>query len=253
MTLTTVLKQPTMTSIELVAFINSTRQEGEAELRHDTFMAKVPKVIGEKAAPEFYGTAFYEVNGAKRERQIYNFPKREAALMAMSYSYSLSAKVYDHMTELEEQLKEKIDTPQQPTLVANPLSIAYSTFITAKAFAELFGVKDNAALISANSATQTITGVSAMALLGITHLTKSVQEFEYTPTELGKQLDPILSPQAVNKLLEAKGLQSKINNTWHPTKSGLSFAVLLDTTKKNTTGSMITQLKWKSKVLEVLK
>ena len=42
----------TMTSLELVDFINSTRKKGESELRHDHFMAKVPKVLGE-AAPKF--------------------------------------------------------------------------------------------------------------------------------------------------------------------------------------------------------
>lgn len=92
----------TMTSLELVDYINSQRGHGDAELRHDNFMAKVPKVLGE-AAPKFSGTAFY-VNGtgAQVERAIYKFPKREACLMAMSYSYELQAKVFDRMTELEE-------------------------------------------------------------------------------------------------------------------------------------------------------
>lgn len=97
----------TMSSLEMVEFINSTRKEGEAELRHDHFMAKVPKVLG-KAAPKFLGTAFYEVNGARRERQIYNFPKREACLMAMSYSYELQARVFDRMTELENGQQQQL-------------------------------------------------------------------------------------------------------------------------------------------------
>ena len=40
----------TMTSLELVDYINSQRGEGESELRHDHFMAKVPKVLGDKAS-----------------------------------------------------------------------------------------------------------------------------------------------------------------------------------------------------------
>jgi hypothetical protein len=91
----------TMTSLELVDFINSQRAEGESELRHDHFMAKVPKVLGD-AAPKFSGTAFYiNGTGAKVDRTIYTFPKREACLMAMSYSYDLQAKVFDRMTALE--------------------------------------------------------------------------------------------------------------------------------------------------------
>jgi len=98
----------TMTSVELVEFINSQRGDGEAELRHDHFMAKVPKVLGD-AAPKFSGTAFY-VNGtgAQVERAVYRFPKREACLMAMSYSYDLQAKVFDRMTALEAEAAKPV-------------------------------------------------------------------------------------------------------------------------------------------------
>ena len=92
-----------MSSLELVDFINSERADGDTELRHDNLVAKVPKVLG-KAAPKFLGTAFYtNGTGAQVERRIYNLPKREACLMAMSYSYELQAKVFDKMTALEQQ------------------------------------------------------------------------------------------------------------------------------------------------------
>lgn len=66
-------------------------------------MVKVQEVL-KKAAPNFLGTAFYiNGTGAKVPRSIYTFPKREACLMAMSYSYELQAKVFDRMTALEER------------------------------------------------------------------------------------------------------------------------------------------------------
>ncbi len=101
--------KPTMTSIELVDFINSERKKaaeqagvkfpskGFAKLAHDDFMAKVPKVLGADA-PKFSGTQSY---GNNNSRAIYTLPKREACLMAMSYSYDLQAKVFDKMTALE--------------------------------------------------------------------------------------------------------------------------------------------------------
>lgn len=105
-----------MTSLELVDFINEDRkqQAKEAgapfpskeypELRHDHFMAKVPKVLGEEHAPKFRVMFDTPVgNGAVRKSPGYTFPKRESCLMAMSYSYELQAKVYDHMTALEEK------------------------------------------------------------------------------------------------------------------------------------------------------
>ncbi|AMR57282.1 putative antirepressor protein [Pseudomonas phage vB_PsyM_KIL3b] len=120
----------TMTSLEIVDMINKERAalfaNGQAkkyvELRHDSFMKKVADTLGE-AAPKFIGTAFYEVNNAKREREIYIFPKREATLMAMSYSPAISAAVYDRMTELEEQVLAAIATPALPNF-GNPAEAA---------------------------------------------------------------------------------------------------------------------------------
>lgn len=88
-----------MTSFWSVDFINSQRGEGDAELRHDHFMAKVPKVLGEGGVPKFRDTYVNPQNG--QTYPCYRFPKREACLMAMSYSYELQAKVYDRMTALE--------------------------------------------------------------------------------------------------------------------------------------------------------
>jgi phage antirepressor YoqD-like protein len=92
-----------MTSLELVEFINIQRADGAAELRHDHFMAKVPKVLGEKDAPNFRGI-YKDAYG--REKPCYIFPKREACLMAMSYSYDLQANVFDKMTELEARIAQ---------------------------------------------------------------------------------------------------------------------------------------------------
>ena len=100
-----------MTSLELVDFINSMKEEAQPDLRHDHFMAKVPRVIG-KAAPNFLGTDSYaNGSGGRVNRRIYTFPKREACLMAMSYSYELQAAVFDHMTMLEAKLAQPATLP----------------------------------------------------------------------------------------------------------------------------------------------
>ena len=104
--------QVTMTSPEIVDFINAHRQavatieKPYVELHHRSFMSKVPQVLGVKDAAKFIASSFYQGNGsAKLERQIYVFPKREACLMAMSYSYELQAQVFDRMTAMEDALK----------------------------------------------------------------------------------------------------------------------------------------------------
>lgn len=83
----------TMTSLELVEFINAHRKElaevagvpfpsaGYAELRHDSFMSKVPEVLGKEAAPKFLGAAFYAVARAivRRGRAFFGLPHARMA------------------------------------------------------------------------------------------------------------------------------------------------------------------------------
>lgn len=87
-----------MSSIELVGVINEMREEGAAVLAHSDFMKKVAKVLGASAG-KFSDTHTNKQNG--QTYACYNLPKREAALMVMSESYEVQAKVYDRMAELE--------------------------------------------------------------------------------------------------------------------------------------------------------
>lgn len=99
------INEVTMSSLEIVDFINEYRAKNESnpvQLRHDHFMAKVPKVLGENQSPIFLGD-YKDPKG--RTYPCYHFPKREACLMAMSYSYELQAQVFDRMTAMEEALK----------------------------------------------------------------------------------------------------------------------------------------------------
>lgn len=94
--------QPTMSSLELVDFINDERKAAgnKRTLMHNDFMKKVPKVLGTDEGK--FSHVYIDAKG--EERPCYRFPKREACLMAMSYSYDLQAKVFDRMTVLEQQV-----------------------------------------------------------------------------------------------------------------------------------------------------
>ncbi|KFX03560.1 Rha family transcriptional regulator [Pectobacterium betavasculorum] len=104
---------PMMSSLQMVAYINDERKsKAKAEgvgfpcnkyhkLRHADFNKKVPKVLGVGYAKNFAYPFRNEQNG--EEYPGYLFPKREACLMAMSYSYELQAAVYDYMEELDRQ------------------------------------------------------------------------------------------------------------------------------------------------------
>lgn len=95
--------QVTMSSLELVDYINDSRKfdEKPVQLRHADFMAKVPKVLGIETSEKFR-SSYLAGNG--EQRPCYRFPKREACLMAMSYSYELQAQVFDRMTAMENHI-----------------------------------------------------------------------------------------------------------------------------------------------------
>ena len=80
-----------MSSLEMVSYINSTRKAGEAEVRHASFLKKVPEVLkgGEQKFLSSYKSA------QNKTLPMYNFAKREAILMEMSYSYELQAQIFD--------------------------------------------------------------------------------------------------------------------------------------------------------------
>lgn len=137
--------QITMTSLELVDFINSEREEkakavgatfpskGHAKLRHDQFLAKVPLVLGENHSPKFLGE-YSDTTG--RALPCYFLPKREACLMAMSYSYAIQAKVFDRMTELEEQSAASVPDFSNPAIAARAWADEYEAKNKAIAYTE---------------------------------------------------------------------------------------------------------------------
>lgn len=104
-------EQLTMSSLEMVSYINSSRKPGEAEVRHADFLVKVPKVLngGERNFSSSYQSA------QNKSLPMYNFPKREATLLAMSYSYELQAQVLDAWTAAESSIAK----PKAVSIIPN--------------------------------------------------------------------------------------------------------------------------------------
>ena len=80
----------------MVDYINATRDNNKAELTHNNFLGKVPSVLGLMVSAQLLSHTDRVVGlyGQTRQVPVYNFPRREAILMAMSYSYKLQAMVY---------------------------------------------------------------------------------------------------------------------------------------------------------------
>jgi hypothetical protein len=225
-TLATTNEVVTMSSLEMVDFINQTREENEPEIRHDNFMKKVGKVLGEQA-PKFEGTSFY-VNGigARVSRLIYNFPRREATLMAMSYSYKLQAKVLDRMNELEQAAQAKAiqqsRTPAEPMLPVQQAKVSLECFLDV---AKLLAVPTHLAQTESIKQVRLTTGVDFSPFLLLAPAQNDIQaeEVMLEPTELGAALG--YSRNKINPALEAAGLQERVDGVWAPTAKGAKFCI----------------------------
>ena len=149
----------TMTSLELVDYINSQRGEGEAELQHKHFLEKVQKVLGEETSAKFSADL---PDGYGRPRRGYRFPKREACLMAMSYSYELQAKVFDRMTELEQRNAPVIAMPNfsNPAEAARAWALEYEARQLAERTKAEIGTRREATAM--NTASQAVKKATAL-------------------------------------------------------------------------------------------
>jgi len=142
---------PTMSSRELVELINSHRQEGRKQIRHDNFMVKIeshPSID----CPKFLG---HYIDSMGRPKKCYHLPKREAELMVMSESLDVQAKVYDRMTKLE-AVAPKSDPlaklpPEQRALVALMMQSAEIKATQEKQAGELLQLQESVAVIEART------------------------------------------------------------------------------------------------------
>jgi hypothetical protein len=229
-----------MSSIELVSVINEMREYGQAELRHDNFMAKIEKHPGIDS-PKFLGQ-YKDSTG--RMLKCYHLPKRECELMVMSESLAVQARVYDKMTALE----ARAVTAPKPAATSIP---AAKEFRALFGICRLIGLDKNVSAISANQGVLKLTGTNMLQLLGSTYLENPEQKIYLTPTEIGLRLGSI-SGRRVNMLLAEAGLQAKQGDKWVPLNPAEGLFKILDTGKAHADGAMVQQVKWSSDVIDLI-
>jgi len=125
------VNQATMSTLELVDYINAGRKEkaekaghpfpskGHAEIKHKSLLTKVEKHSGIHSAKFF---AEY-TDSTGRALKCYNLPEFEARLIVMSESLEVQTRVLRRMMDLEEQVKlgRQHQIPTNMTLVPKDL------------------------------------------------------------------------------------------------------------------------------------
>lgn len=229
----------------------STREIAElTEKEHKHVMRDVRMLIDQRAinGSNFGPVEYTDAKGEKRPEYLLDF--QATMTLITGYNAVLRSKVIKRWRELETGKVQPIAT----TLL--PDEIASRSFIAMKQAAEAFGLKGNAAIISASNAVRKVHGISLDKILEI-ELINEKQERFFTPTELGELAEAyhgrVLSARAINGLLEMSGLQESVRakgrQVWMPTERGKRFSVMLDTGKRRSNGAMIQQLKWYESVL----
>lgn len=190
-------------------------------------ISQPPLVDGEKSA-----------NGVIEK--LYMVNERDSYVVVAQLCPEFTAKLVDYWQETKNKYQTgSLDQRQEQALRLTKWAVEA---------AKAYGFEGNQAFLSADKAVKQITGVSSLGLLQI-ELKNEYQTLNLTPTEIGKQLDPKLSAVAVNKLLESLNYQEKLGSAWVPTPKGKPYAIFLDTGKKHSDGTPITQLKWLSTII----
>lgn len=121
----------------------------------------------------------------------------------------------------------------------------------AKVILETHGLEGNQLVLSLDRIYKNETGQSALEAASI-QLISPVQEHLLTPTELGAMLGNI-SGRAVNKILEAEGMQYREGKLWHLTAKGKSYGEVCDMGKIHNSGQPVTHIKWRRGVLDAIR
>ena len=222
--------EKTMSSKQIADVVDSRHDSVKRTIERlveKAIISQPPLVDGEKSA-----------NGVIEK--LYMVNERDSYVVVAQLCPEFTAKLVDYWQETKNKYQTgSLDQRQEQALRLTKWAVEA---------AKAYGFEGNQAFLSADKAVKQITGVSSLGLLQI-ELKNEHQTLNLTPTEIGKQLNTKLSAVAVNKLLESLNYQEKLGSAWVPTLRGKPYAIFLDTGKKHSDGTPITQLKWLSTII----
>ncbi len=181
-----------------------------------------------------------------KPRDMYRMDKDTTLTLVSGYDAVLRFRIIKRWQELEEQ------TSAQPPKLTREERYRLGVYRDAVKTARMMGFNENMALLSADNYCKNTLGIGVLTHMGATHLLADPRGKVYTPTELGKLMDPPLSAVKLNLALEAAGLQCKEMGTWMPCDAAEGLFEWADTGKKHSFGTPVKQLRWFKDVLDRL-
>jgi phage regulator Rha-like protein len=223
--------------------------------RHDNVMTDIKKMLTELDlhAPDFSG-AYRTEQGNVYE--CYHLPRRELLILVSGYSITMRAKIIDRWQELETEANYRPKIASSNLNTDAYLESAKIMKATSEVLKDFINDKNQLAISSSQVGYQA-TGVDIVKASGL-QLIASTQKQLLTPSQIGKQMQPSMSGQKVNVLLEDKGFQLKSTDdkgkcVWLITEKGEAFGIYQDTGKRRSCGAPVRQFKWYSSVIDELK
>lgn len=218
--------------------------------RHDHVLRDIDRLL-ETLSPDL-GSGFqsntYVSGDPPREYRQFILDRDSTYCLVAGYDANARMRIIKRWQELETQTATPAPAPKLSREERYRLGVYRDAVKTAR----LIGFEGNMALLSADAYCQNTLGVSVLAHMGGTHLIADERGRVYTPTELGKLLDPPLSAVKLNLALEAAGLQRKEMGGWLPCDEAEGLFEWADTGKKHSTGIPVKQLRWFMAVLDRL-
>ena len=146
----------------------------------------------------------------------------------------------------KDSVRRTVESSQRPELEAAGIFEVYNRLGRA------IGFDENMAAFSANNATRNIISVNVLELMGVTRLIAPKQVADFTPGQIGEQLNQPRTAEQVNIMLVNLGYQvrTKVKQCpYEPTEKGKPFCRMHDVPRANTAGTS-QQLRWYMTILD---
>ena len=190
-------------------------------------------------------------DGISREYPMYLLTKDGMMMLTMGYTTPDAMRIKEAYIARFNEMERELANARNMNAMMPGMPDGKRPLCDIAAIFSAAGVTGNQLALALDNVYKAETGMSVLAVAGI-QLVSPVQEHLFTPTELGGMLGG-LSGKTVNHMLADAGLQYRLpDGKWVLTELGKQYGVILDTGKRHSAGTPITQLKWYQNVLDTI-